>query len=185
MLQKKSYFNTRSLFALIFCYFFSHQIAAQSLSANSYIITYAPLAQSLSAKTGIPSSIILGIALIESGHGSSENCKMLRNHFGIKGKNHLPEQGINYKSAYRSYLSDEASFGHFCNIIKRKKYYPLLKENKDFTVWLSTMNKSYYSSAGLVWVNKILYAIKRHHLNKFDLPQQQLDGSPRMNWMHA
>ncbi len=185
LIAKKSGNIQHNFLVFVLSLFFMNQLAAQNLTANSYIITYAPLAQSLSAKTGIPASIILGVALIESGHGSGENCKMLRNHFGIKGKNHLPEQGIPYKSAYRSYLSDEASYGHFCTIIKRKSYYPFLKENKDYLVWLTCMNKSYYSSAGMIWVNKISSAIRKHQLYRFDFPQQQLDGSPKMNWMHA
>ena len=57
-------------------------------SAQSrYIKRYQPIADSLSEVYGIPTSVMLGIAIIESGAGSSRNCKLLNNHFGIKGKN--------------------------------------------------------------------------------------------------
>lgn len=161
------------------------KIAATPSLANSYIVKYAPITQSLSNKTGIPASIILGIALIESGHGGSQNCLVLKNHFGVKGTNHLPKKGINYFSAFRSYTSDEASFGHFCTIIKRKSYYALLKGNKDYKIWLLEINKGYYSSAGMTWVNRIQYAIEKHRLHKFDQPKKYLPNSPRLNWLHA
>jgi Bax protein len=153
--------------------------------ANTYIVKYAPIAQSLSNKTGIPASIILGVALIESGHGGSQNCMVLKNHFGIKGTNHLPKKGINYFSVYRSYTSDEASFGHFCTIIKRKSYYAKLKGNKDYKIWLLEINKGYYSSAGMTWVNRIQHAIEKHKLHRFDQPKIYLANSPRLNWLHA
>lgn len=153
--------------------------------ADAYITQYAPIAQSLSQKTGIPASVILGIALIESGHGSSKNCLMLKNHFGVKGNNYLPQNGIPYYSVYRSYSCDEASFGHFCTIIKRKKYYSRLRGNNNYDLWLEAINNGYYSSAGIIWVNKIRNAIRMHHLEKFDRQIQRLSFSPKMNWLHS
>ena len=62
----------------------------QPVSAQSkYIKQYKPIADSLSAIYGIPSSVMLGIAIIESGAGKSRNCKLLNNHFGIKEKNNM------------------------------------------------------------------------------------------------
>ncbi len=169
----------------LFCFIAPLYAFTRNQSANSYIVNYAPLAQSLSDQTGIPASVILGIALIESGHGSGLNTRMLKNHFGVKGKNHLPSQGINYHSMYRSYRSDEASFGHFCTIIKRKGYYTSMKGNMAYMEWLMKINKGYYSSAGMVWVEKIAQAIKIHRLNKYDRDFERLAGSPRMNWLHS
>ena len=70
---------------------------------------YQPLADSLAAAYKIPSAVILGVAIIESGNGTSRNSRLLRNFFGIKGKNNLLKtKGI--RSSYKQYRSDTASF---------------------------------------------------------------------------
>ena len=43
---------------------------------SRYIKQYEPIADSLSDVYGIPTSVMLGIAIIESGAGSSRNCKL-------------------------------------------------------------------------------------------------------------
>jgi len=48
-----------------------------------FIKNFKPLADSLSEEYGIPASVILGISIIESGSGTSRNCKLLNNYFGI------------------------------------------------------------------------------------------------------
>jgi flagellum-specific peptidoglycan hydrolase FlgJ len=169
----------------LFCFIAPLYALSINHSAHSYLIQYAPLAQSLAAKTGIPASVILGIALIESGHGAGKNTRMLKNHFGVKGTNHLPSQGINYHSIYRSYRSDEASYGHFCTIIKRKGYYHSMIGNIAYKDWLLKINTGYYSSAGMLWVEKIVQAIKIHRLYKYDQPKFMLANSPKMNWLHS
>jgi Bax protein len=153
--------------------------------ASSYIVNYAPIAQSLSNSSGIPASVILGVALIESGHGSSQNCIMLKNHFGIKGINHLPKKGINYFSVYRSYSTDEASYGHFCTLLKRKSYFTHIKGIKDYKLWLLEINKGHYSTAGMIWVNRIKDAIEKHKLYRFDQNKMHLSHSPKFNWLHS
>jgi Bax protein len=169
----------------LLCAVFSSTSLGQTHSAKSYITHYAPIAQSMQAKTGIPASVILGVAIIESGHGTSMNSLMLKNHFGIKGTNHLPSQGINYHSVYRSYSCDEASYGHFCTLIQRKKYYPMLKGSMDYQKWLLKINSGYYSEAGMIWVNKIKRAIEIYKLTQFDQKREQLACSPKMNWLHT
>jgi Bax protein len=86
----------------------------QSVSAQSkYIKQYKPIADSLSGIYGIPTSVMLGVAIIESGAGKSRNCKLLNNHFGVKGKNDLMKtKGI--KSSYKQYTDGRASYVAFC-----------------------------------------------------------------------
>lgn len=155
------------------------EVTASTQNARAYLVHYAPLAQSLSQQTGIPASVILGIALIESGHGSSTNCRMLKNHFGIKGVNYLPSKGVSYHSKYHSYTSDEASYGHFCSVIQRKGYCLLLKGNPNPMLWLRHINARYYSSAGKIWLNRVANAIRVHRLTRFDKPLPKVACSPR------
>ena len=99
----------------------------QASSAQSkYIKQYKPIADSLSEIYGVPTSVMLGVAIIESGAGKSRNCKLLNNHFGVKGKNDLLKtKGI--KSSYKQYPDGRAFYVAFCKLMTRKKFYPKLK----------------------------------------------------------
>ena len=64
-----------------------------SVSANAqqkkhnYITTNEQIAEELSEKYGIPSGVILAVAFVETGGGTSKGAKTYNNHFGIVGKN--------------------------------------------------------------------------------------------------
>lgn len=91
---------------------------------HSYIEQNKMMAMELSVKYGIPSSIILAIAYVETGGGNSKNSKALNNHFGIVGKNTVNN------SRYKSFASVNESYEAFCELITRKKYYGQLKGNE-------------------------------------------------------
>ena len=123
--------------------------ATNGLSQSAYVKKWQPLAEHLREDYGIPVAVILGIAIHESGSGTSKHAKLLNNHFGIKGKNKLlKEKGI--RSAYKQYDNVEECYEHFCKIIKKKKFYH--KQKIDAAKWfidaikqrqhtlLSTMN---------------------------------------------
>lgn len=139
-----------------------------SASAQSkYIKTYKPIADSLSAIYGIPTSVMLGIAIIESGAGQSRNCKLLNNHFGIKGKNDLLKtKGI--KSAYKQYPDGRSSYIAFSQLITRKKFYPKLKGKTDYKLWLDAISKAGYSTVPEEWKTNISAAIRKHKLAEMD-----------------
>jgi Bax protein len=134
---------------------------------SSYIKKYKPIADSLSAIYGIPSSVMLGIAIIESGAGKSRNCKLLNNHFGIKGKNDLLKtKGI--KTAYKQYPNGRASYVSFSQLMTRKKFYSKLKGKKDHILWLDAISKAGYSTVPDEWKRNITAAIRKHKLAEMD-----------------
>jgi flagellum-specific peptidoglycan hydrolase FlgJ len=132
-----------------------------------YIRKHLPLATNLSQQWGIPVSIILGVSILESGSGTSPNCRQLNNYFGVKGRNHLKKRHTKYKQ----YASAEESFADFCGIVSRKRFYPKLKNNMDYHIWLKDMNKSKYSSAKEVWMHRITLVINKYKLYKHDEKQ--------------
>ncbi len=128
---------------------------------------YRPIADSLSAVHGIPSAVILGVAIIESGAGKSRNCKLLNNHFGIKGKNNLLKtKGI--RSAYKQYKDGRASYIAFCKLLTKRKFYSKLKGKMDYKLWLDAISKSGYSTVPHEWKKNITAAIQKHKLYKLD-----------------
>lgn len=160
----RSFFEVRpgTLFAFVFL--FACQIV---FGQSAYVKKYKPIADSLSAVHGIPASVILGVAIIESGAGKSRNCKLLNNHFGIKGKNNLLKtKGI--KSSYKQYPDSRASYIAFCKLLTKRKFYPKLKGKMDYKLWLDAISKSGYSTVPQEWKKNITGAIKKHKLDKLD-----------------
>jgi Bax protein len=141
-------------------------ISIQPVFAQSaYIKKYRPLADSLAEKYEIPVAIILGVAIIESGSGTSRNSKLLNNHFGIVGKNDLLKtKGI--RSRYKQYPDVASSYVGFCKLLKKKKYYDKLKGNMNYTLWLEAMSKAGYTEAPEEWKKRITVAIRKLKLSE-------------------
>ena len=138
-----------------------------AISQSKYIRQYRPIADSLSEIYGIPTSVMLGIAIIESGAGSSRNCKLLNNHFGIKGKNDLLKtKGI--RTAYKQYPDGRSSYVAFSKLMTRKKFYPRLKGKMDYVLWLDAISKAGYSTVPDEWKRNIAAAIRKHKLAELD-----------------
>ena len=134
-----------------------------SRAQTRYIDMYRPLADSLSVVYGIPASVMLGVAIIESGSGTNRNAKLLNNHFGIVGKNNLLKtKGI--RSRYKQYPSVRASYIGFCQMLTRKRFYQKLKGNNDYKLWLEAMSKAGYSEAPVQWKTRISAAIRKYKL---------------------
>ena len=159
-MQLKSFLENPRIRLLVFFL----MVAFQTVSGQSkYIRQYRPIADSLSAVYGIPSSVMLGVAIIESGAGKSRNCKLLNNHFGVKGKNNLLKtKGI--KSGYKQYPDGRASYLAFCKLVTKRKFYPKLKGKKDHTLWLDAISKSGYSTVPEEWKRNITATIRKHKL---------------------
>lgn len=151
-----------SLLAVLLLFAFNSAIAQ-----SKYIKQYKPIADSLSEIYGIPTSVMLGIAIIESGAGSSRNCKLLNNHFGIKGKNNLLKtKGI--RSAYKQYPDGRSSYIAFSKLMTRKKFYSKLKGKNDHKLWLDAISKAGYSTIPEEWKRNITAAIRKHKLAEKD-----------------
>jgi Bax protein len=136
-----------------------------SLSAQSrYVQKYSGLADSLQEAYGIPTAVILGIAIIESSSGTSRNSRLLKNHFGIVGRNNLLKtRGI--KTRYKQYDSDTSSYVDFCRLMTRKRFYSKLKGNMDYKLWIDAISKTKYSEVPVVWKQRILSTIRKNKLS--------------------
>ena len=132
-------------------------------TANRFISKYRPIADSLAAVYGIPSSVILGISLLESGAGTSRNARLLKNYFGIVGKNNL-RQTHGIRTRYRQYNTDTGSFVDFCRLMTRKKFYASLKNNPSPTLWIKAISATGYSEVPAIWQKRVLGTIRQHRL---------------------
>lgn len=164
MLKNRAITTACSRILLVILLLSSHAVFGQS----KYIKKFKPLADSLAEKYEIPVAVILGVAIIESGAGTSRNSKLLHNHFGIVGKNDLMKtKGI--KSRYKQFDDAASSYIAFCKLLKKKKFYDRLKGNMDYNLWLEAMTKAGYSEAPVSWKQNITAAIRKHKLSAYSL----------------
>lgn len=141
-------------------------LLAVMLTANaqsvSYITKHKAMTTELSEQYGIPSSVILAVAMVESSNGEGKTAKKLNNHFGIVGQNQQAKNG--YKTRYKQYDSEQESFLDFCRTISRKGFYARLKDNSDSKQWIKAISRSGYSEQPKVWEKRILKAIQDNKL---------------------
>jgi len=131
--------------------------------AQAFIKKYQKISDSLSREFGIPSSIILAVAIVESESGKSRNSKLLNNYFGIIGKNNLRAQ-YKIKTRYKQYSDSVGSFIDFCKLIQKKNYYTHLKGNNDYNKWVKAISKNGYSEFPKEWSSRVLLTIKKYKL---------------------
>ena len=141
-------------------------VQAQS-DAVKYIEKFDSLAVEVLVKYQIPASLVLGIALQESGAGTSKLCRVNKNHFGVKTRVKSSKTKSGYSSKYRTFETDEAAYLHFGAMIAKRKYYTSLKGNMDYMLWLKAMKTAKYATSPH-WISHVDAMIKRYDLTRFD-----------------
>jgi len=155
------------LFLLLSSFFLQAQSAG-----DVYIARYDSLAIEVLNKYEIPASLVLGIAMHESGCGTSKLCLVNHNHFGIKGRVKSSKTKSGYAYAYREFDTDEAAYLYFGEIISHKKYYSRLKGNMDYLKWLKAMKAANYA-ASPKWISRVDHMIKHYDLTCYDSQFQE------------
>ncbi|ASW73439.1 muramidase [Chryseobacterium piperi] len=150
--------NSKYIKVAIISFFFFCFTTANA--QRSYIEDHKNIATELSKQYGIPSSIILAIAIVESGAGTSKASKTLNNHFGIVGKNDVNT------SRFKSFNSVRESYEAFCRMLSRKKLYNQLKDNNNYNDWVKAIASSGYSTKPNEWMKKINSTIAKFGLQK-------------------
>jgi len=151
--------------ALFLCFGTS---ALSQANTAKYIEEYKPLAIELMREFSIPASLILGIAVVESGAGTSVLSRKFHNHFGIVGKNFNAMSKLGRRSHYKEYESHEDSFRHFCEVVSRRKFYPSMRTNPDPMLWVLALRNSGYAVAADTWSSRVKQAIKKLNLTEVD-----------------
>jgi flagellum-specific peptidoglycan hydrolase FlgJ len=155
---------------------------AQKNTSQSYIEQFKDNAISIMHETGIPASIILGIAMHESGNGNSTIAQHLNNQFGVKGggTSVFYKNNKKVKSSYKKYDSIMESFADFARIMtERKQFSHLAAEltQYDYEKWVKGIQHSGYASSRK-WGTQVLGIIHKYNLNDLDAtpenPPQQL-----------
>jgi flagellum-specific peptidoglycan hydrolase FlgJ len=147
-------------------------VSAQKNTPQSYIEQFKDYAIRIMHETGVPASIILGVAMHESGCGNSKLAKNLNNQFGVKGGSGAVYYQHKKKihTSYKSYETVYDSFQDFARILTERNEFSGLSAqftHFDYQGWAHGIQKRGYAHDHR-WSSYVLDIIKKYQLYTFD-----------------
>lgn len=155
---------------------------------SDYIESYKTIAVSEMIRTGIPASIKLAQAMLESDCGKSDLACKANNHFGIKcgndwnGKSYKKEDddyenGKLVKSCFREFRSVHESYIEHSEFLmdpnKARRYGFLFElEPDDYKGWAKGLSKAGYATDPK-YADRLIELIERYDLHQYDGPSRE------------
>ena len=137
-----------------------------------YIATWKDVAIREMQEHGIPASITLAQAILESGDGNSELARKANNHFGIKchdwtGKKSYHDDD-HKGECFRSYKSAAESFDDHSIFLKRSRYAFLYDYDiTDYKAWAKGLKKAGYAT-NPKYPELLIRLIEENNLQQYD-----------------
>lgn len=155
-----------------------------SYTTTSYISKFKNIAIIEMNKYGIPASITLAQALLESGVGNSDLAKYANNHFGIKCTTDWKGKGY-YKDddqkddCFRVYSNPEESFKDHSEFLKRKRYAALFELDKnDYEGWAKGLKAAGYAT-NPKYPDLLINIILKNNLQQYDRKEGEIEKIKR------
>lgn len=140
----------------------------------AYIQKYKEIAKENMVKTGIPASITMGQAILESGAGTGPLSVQANNHFGIKCHKEWTGPSIKYtddeeNECFRKYKDPNESFrDHSYFLTSRPRYSTLFTLGKDdYESWAKGLKVAGYATDPK-YPEKLIGLIQRYQLGQYD-----------------
>lgn len=140
----------------------------------AYIEQYKAVAKDNMVRTGIPASITMGQAILESGAGTGPLSVQANNHFGIKCHKEWNGPSIRYtddeeNECFRKYDQPSESFrDHSYFLTSRPRYAELFQFGKDdYKSWAYGLKAAGYATDPK-YPDKLIGLIERYQLQRFD-----------------
>ncbi|MEL6925174.1 MAG: glucosaminidase domain-containing protein, partial [Bacteroidota bacterium] len=141
---------------------------------KAYINRYSKVAKAEMEKYGIPASIKMAQALIESRAGESTLAKKNNNHFGIKCFSKQCKKGHcsnfnddHHKDFFRKFESPWESWRLHSKVLQGKRYQKLKSYGRDYKKWAVGLRKAGYATDKR-YDKKLISIIERHQLYRLD-----------------
>ena len=158
---------------LLFAVLMSVSVWAQSLSPVylEYIEKWKATAIQNQADYGIPASIIMAQALLESGAGQSELAQKANNHFGIKCTNDWLGATYRYSDerrndCFRQYRNAAESYRDHALFLKRPRYETCFEiAIEDYEGWAKRLKECGYATDER-YAPKLVKLIEDYHLDE-------------------
>ena len=143
----------------------------------AYITQFKAIAMKEMKRTGVPASITLAQAILESNSGESNLAKNHNNHFGIKCKSDWTgaktyQDDDAKQECFRVYEAAELSFKDHSNFLKNRPNYVdlFLLDPVDDTAWSYGLKKAGYATAS-DYPKKLLKIIDDYELAQYNFPE--------------
>lgn len=164
-------FLTRPAVCLLLC---CVCLTAGAMTRQEYIAKYAHLAVSEMNRTGIPASITLAQALLESDNGNSALSKASNNHFGIKCKSGWTGATVRYdddeaQECFRKYSTVNASYKDHSDFLRSQERYAELftYPRTDYKRWARGLKAAGYATSP-TYADNLIRIIEENNLTRFD-----------------
>ena len=171
-----------TLITLTFLFsFLSISFSNNSIDQTIFISKYSELAIQEMARTGIPASVTLAQAILESDWGRGTLAQNSNNYFGIKCKGNWKgesyyhkdddyKNGKLIKSCFRAYDSVNDSYiDHSEFLMNNPRYSKLFKlEKTDYKGWSNGLKECGYATSP-TYAKALISLIERHELFKYDV----------------
>ncbi|MEM9920781.1 MAG: glucosaminidase domain-containing protein [Bacteroidota bacterium] len=142
--------------------------------AKAFIRKYRTTAVNEMKKYGVPASIKMAQALIESNAGNSLLAKNNNNHFGIKcfskkcSKGHCTNAyDDHHKDFFRKYKSAEDSWRAHSLLLSQGRYKKLHRHGKNYEGWAKGLKAVGYAT-DKSYAQKLINVIKKYELHRLD-----------------
>ncbi|MDR0559797.1 MAG: glucosaminidase domain-containing protein [Prevotellaceae bacterium] len=135
---------------------------------------YREIAVSQMRKSGVPASIILGQACLESAYGQSNLTRVAKNHFGIKCHNSWSGEKSYHdddakNECFRKYKNNEDSFIDHSDFLRYNSRYAFLFDLKptDYKAWAYGLKKAGYAT-NTKYAESLIKVIEDNKLYLYD-----------------
>jgi LysM repeat protein len=162
---------------LIFCTSIQIGRTQNNKITIAYIDQFKTIAMKEMKRTGVPASITLAQAIVESNSGESNLAKNHNNHFGIKCKSDWTgakayQDDDSKQECFRAYEAAELSFKDHSNFLKNRPNYVdlFLLDPVDDTAWAYGLKKAGYATAA-DYPKKLLKIIDDYELAQYNFPE--------------
>ncbi len=152
---------------------FGSKLWARDISRREYIEMYKHIAIRQMNQYGIPASIIMAQACLESGNGNSRLAVKANNHFGIKCHNwngkRIYHNDDKRGECFRKYTEVEDSFKDHSEFLRNGRRYQSLFDLKktDYKAWAHGLKAAGYAT-NPKYANLLIEIIEKNELYKLD-----------------
>lgn len=156
---------------------------SQKTGREEYIIKYRDLAIAQMKSHGIPASIILAQACLESNNGNSRLAKEANNHFGIKCNNWngatILHDDDSRNECFRKYEKVEDSFKDHSDFLRYRERYKFLfdLEPTDYKAWAYGLKSAGYAT-NPQYPQLLIKIIEENNLTQYDYFVDVVPPSP-------
>jgi Mannosyl-glycoprotein endo-beta-N-acetylglucosaminidase/LysM domain len=160
---------------------------AQREKVQNYVNQYKDLAMAEMRRTGVPASITLAQAILESQSGESKLAQKSNNHFGIKCKTEWTGEKTYHdddlrQECFRVYPTVEDSFKDHSDFLKNREYYTALfkLDPTDDKGWAYGLKKAGYATEK-TYPTRLLKLIEDFELHQYSVQALENKDLPISN----